>query len=138
VFPQSISLAATWDKELLQDVGEVIGVEARGLRNGFEQGGPNGFLPNFSRTPPGLTCFSPQINIVRDPRWCVRSFVHPACTRRLHVEVRGVLVLPCLDGAGSTVGLCDCGTVSLRACVGVVWPHGAGGAPKRRTESHLR
>eukprot|EP00037_Helgoeca_nana_P030791 m.384215 g.384215 ORF g.384215 m.384215 type:complete len:572 (+) comp28268_c0_seq7:134-1849(+) len=69
VFPQSISLAATWDKELLQDVGEVIGVEARGLRNGFEQGGPNGFLPNFSRTPPGLTCFSPQINIVRDPRW---------------------------------------------------------------------
>eukprot|EP00035_Acanthoeca_spectabilis_P013209 m.241957 g.241957 ORF g.241957 m.241957 type:complete len:820 (-) comp15831_c0_seq10:3608-6067(-) len=69
VFPQSISLAATWDKELLQEVGEVIGTEARGLKNGFDAGGPNGQLPNLTRTPPAVTCLSPQVNIVRDPRW---------------------------------------------------------------------
>ncbi|KAK3267205.1 hypothetical protein CYMTET_24229 [Cymbomonas tetramitiformis] len=67
VFPQGISLGATFDPDLLEDVAEAIGKEARGLRNSFERariGNKTGPLP-----PPALTCFSPQINIVRDPRW---------------------------------------------------------------------
>ena len=66
VFPQSISLAATFDAELLRDVGAAIGREARGLRNRFEAARP---APGLARPPPALTCFAPQINIARDPRW---------------------------------------------------------------------
>ena len=63
VFPQSISLAATWNVTLMKQIAGVIGKEVRGRRNAFRQ------LPNSTLKPPGLVCFSPQINIVRDPRW---------------------------------------------------------------------
>ena len=63
VFPQSISLASTWNVTLLKQVAGAIGKEVRGRRNGFQQ------LPNLTLSPPALVCFSPQINIVRDPRW---------------------------------------------------------------------
>eukprot|EP00040_Diaphanoeca_grandis_P016628 m.86075 g.86075 ORF g.86075 m.86075 type:complete len:819 (+) comp25925_c0_seq2:50-2506(+) len=66
VFPQSITLAASWDEELLVSVAQSIGNELRGLRNGEVQ---REGLVNFSHPPQALTCFSPQINIVRDPRW---------------------------------------------------------------------
>lgn len=62
VFPQSISLAATFNSALLHAVGEAIGTEARGWRNEFEA-----ILqyPNRTAPPPGLACFSPQINVAR-------------------------------------------------------------------------
>ena len=62
VFPQSISLAATFNSALLHAVGEAIGVEARGWRNDFEA---TQQYPNRTALPPGLACFSPQINIAR-------------------------------------------------------------------------
>ncbi|MFT3746484.1 MAG: glycoside hydrolase family 3 C-terminal domain-containing protein [Pyrinomonadaceae bacterium] len=62
VFPQAIGLAATWDDKLIFDVADVISTEGRAkhheaLRNN-----------DFSRYK-GLTFWSPNINIFRDPRW---------------------------------------------------------------------
>lgn len=62
VFPQAIGMAATWDKELLEAEGRVIGTEARARYNQAQREG------NVDRYF-GLTIWSPNINIFRDPRW---------------------------------------------------------------------
>lgn len=64
VFPQAIGLAATWNPELHQRIADVISTEARAKNNEFRrlQGG------NTYRYQ-GLTIWSPNINIFRDPRW---------------------------------------------------------------------
>jgi beta-glucosidase len=62
VFPQAIGMAATWDKELLKAEGRVIGTEARARYNQAQREG------NVDRYF-GLTIWSPNINIFRDPRW---------------------------------------------------------------------
>ena len=66
VFPQAVTLAASFNATLLRAVGDAIAVEARALRNHFDA---TAQLPNRTLRAPGLTCFSPQINIARDPRW---------------------------------------------------------------------
>jgi beta-glucosidase len=62
VFPQAIGLAATWDTDLVHRVGDVISTEARAKYNDATQHGNTGRY--F-----GLTFWSPNINIFRDPRW---------------------------------------------------------------------
>ena len=62
VFPQAIGLAASWDTDLLHRVAEVISTEARGKYNDAIQHNNTGRY--F-----GLTFWSPNINIFRDPRW---------------------------------------------------------------------
>ncbi len=62
VFPQAIGLAATWDQPLMQKVGDVISTEARARYNGLPKGGDRLRYQ-------GLTIWSPNINIYRDPRW---------------------------------------------------------------------
>jgi beta-glucosidase len=62
VFPQAIGMAATWDKALLRAEGQVIGIEARAKYNQAQREGNTGRY--F-----GLTFWSPNINIFRDPRW---------------------------------------------------------------------
>ena len=62
VFPQAIGMAATWDKELLHAEGRVIGIEGRAKYNQAQREGSTGRY--F-----GLTFWSPNINIFRDPRW---------------------------------------------------------------------
>jgi beta-glucosidase len=62
VFPQAIGLAATWDTQLLHQVAEIISTEARAKYNDAIQHG------RFDRYY-GLTFWSPNINIFRDPRW---------------------------------------------------------------------
>jgi len=62
VFPQSIGMAATWNRELLLAEGRVIGTEARARYNEAQREG------NVDRYY-GLTIWSPNINIFRDPRW---------------------------------------------------------------------
>jgi len=62
VFPQAIGLAATWDTDLIHRVAEVISTEARAKYNDAIQHGNTGRY--F-----GLTFWSPNINIFRDPRW---------------------------------------------------------------------
>lgn len=62
VFPQAIGMAATWDIELMQEVGEVISTEARAKYNVSIA---NGQRERYQ----GLTFWTPNVNIFRDPRW---------------------------------------------------------------------
>ncbi|HKE56324.1 MAG TPA: glycoside hydrolase family 3 N-terminal domain-containing protein, partial [Pyrinomonadaceae bacterium] len=62
VFPQAIGLAATWDTDLMLKVADVISTEARAKNNEFIRKGERGRYK-------GLTFWSPNINIFRDPRW---------------------------------------------------------------------
>ena len=62
LFPQSISLAATFNPSLVTRVAAAIGMEARAWRNRWEAAGD---FDNATNPPPSLSCFAPQINIVR-------------------------------------------------------------------------
>ena len=62
VFPQPIGLGATFDPSLIQQVGDVIATEGRAK---YEVARKN---KNYARYT-GLTFWSPNINIFRDPRW---------------------------------------------------------------------
>ena len=62
VFPQAIGLAATFDTALMHQVATAISDEARAKYNDFERRGMHGRYE-------GLTFWSPNINIFRDPRW---------------------------------------------------------------------
>src|SRR5436190_14765419 len=62
VFPQAIGLAATWDTDLMFRVADVISTEARAkYHDAIRQDIHAQYL--------GLTFWSPNINIFRDPRW---------------------------------------------------------------------
>ena len=72
VFPQAIGLAATWDTELLHRVADTISTEARAkYHEGLRRAAPS--AAGSLRTSPGrfagLTYWSPNVNIFRDPRW---------------------------------------------------------------------
>ena len=62
VFPQAIGLAATWDTALLGRVAEAISDEARAKHHEFARRGVRQIYT-------GLTFWSPNVNIFRDPRW---------------------------------------------------------------------
>jgi beta-glucosidase len=62
VFPQAIGLAATWNVELMHRVATAISDEARAKHHEFVR---QGVRERYT----GLTFFSPNINIFRDPRW---------------------------------------------------------------------
>ena len=62
VFPQAIGLAATWDTKLMYAVADVISTEARAKHHEYARNG------QFGRYQ-GLSMWSPNINIFRDPRW---------------------------------------------------------------------
>jgi beta-glucosidase len=62
MFPQAIGNAATWDAPLVQRIGDVVSIEARAKFNDALR------HDNHDRYY-GLTIWSPNINIFRDPRW---------------------------------------------------------------------
>jgi len=62
VFPQAIALAAMFDDELLKEIGDAISTEARAKYNAISKEGDRDIYK-------GLTIWSPNINIFRDPRW---------------------------------------------------------------------
>src|ERR1700677_106249 len=62
LFPQAIGMAATWDPSLLQSIGTVVSTEARAKYNQAVREGVHSIY--F-----GLTIWSPNINIFREPRW---------------------------------------------------------------------
>lgn len=63
VFPQGIAMAATWDQELVFRIGVAISDEARAKYNlSLKRNGKTLIYQ-------GLTFWSPNINIFRDPRW---------------------------------------------------------------------
>ena len=87
VFPQAIGLAATWDTKLMHSVADVISTEARAKHHEF-------LRQNQHARYEGLTFWSPNINIFRDPRWGRGQETYgedPYLTGRLGVEfVRGL------------------------------------------------
>ncbi len=62
VFPQAIGMAATWDPALINREADVISTEARAKYYECSSKGKRGIYQ-------GLTFWSPNINIFRDPRW---------------------------------------------------------------------
>jgi beta-glucosidase len=62
VFPQAIGLAATFDEDLIFNTADIISTEARAKYHEFQRKGDHGIYK-------GLTMWSPNINIFRDPRW---------------------------------------------------------------------
>ena len=62
VFPEAIGLAATWDTDLMHRIAEAISTEARAKYN-------EAVRNNDHSRYHGLTFWSPNINIFRDPRW---------------------------------------------------------------------
>ena len=61
-FPQAIGMAAAFDEELMEKVGDVIAVEGRAKYNAYSG-------ENDRDIYKGLTFWSPNVNIFRDPRW---------------------------------------------------------------------
>ncbi|MFW6212937.1 MAG: glycoside hydrolase family 3 C-terminal domain-containing protein, partial [Spirochaetota bacterium] len=62
VFPQAIGLAATFDPGLMRRIGAAIAEEGRAKYNAAVKAGMRGQYR-------GLTFWTPNINIFRDPRW---------------------------------------------------------------------
>jgi len=62
MFPQAIALAATFGEDILHKVGEIISIETRAKYNMYSGQGDRDIYK-------GLTLWSPNINMFRDPRW---------------------------------------------------------------------
>lgn len=62
VFPQAIGMAAGWDADAMKQMAEYTATEGRAIYNDSQQKG------NYSIYH-GLTYWTPNINIFRDPRW---------------------------------------------------------------------
>lgn len=61
-FPQAIGMAAAFDPELVQKAGDVAATEGRAKYNAYSSEGDRDIYK-------GLTFWSPNVNIFRDPRW---------------------------------------------------------------------
>ncbi len=61
-FPQAIGLAAMFDDELLEKLGDVAATEGRAKYNAYSREGDRDIFK-------GLSYWSPNVNIFRDPRW---------------------------------------------------------------------
>ncbi|MCX7843132.1 MAG: glycoside hydrolase family 3 C-terminal domain-containing protein, partial [Clostridia bacterium] len=62
MFPQAIGMAATFDEDLIYRIADVISTEGRAKYHEFQRKGDHGIYK-------GLTFWSPNVNIFRDPRW---------------------------------------------------------------------
>ncbi|MBS7174884.1 MAG: glycoside hydrolase family 3 protein, partial [Clostridiales bacterium] len=99
IFPQAIGLAAMFDEDLLQEIAEVIATEGRAKYN-------EAVRKNDRDIYKGLTFWSPNINIFRDPRWGRGHETYgedPYLTSRL-----GVCFIKGLQGDGKTMKLAAC------------------------------
>ncbi len=87
VFPQAIGLAATFDADLVHEVACATSDEARAKHHAYAAVGDRGYYK-------GLTYWSPNVNIFRDPRWGRGHETYGECpflTARLGVSfVRGL------------------------------------------------
>ncbi|MCL2364961.1 MAG: glycoside hydrolase family 3 C-terminal domain-containing protein [Defluviitaleaceae bacterium] len=62
VFPQAVGMAAAFDPELLKEIASIIADEGRAKFHAYQKEGDTDIYK-------GLTFWSPNINIFRDPRW---------------------------------------------------------------------
>ena len=99
VFPQAIALAAMFDEDLQEKIADVISDEARAKYNGQSGHGDRDIYK-------GLTVWSPNINIFRDPRWGRGHETYgedPYLTSRLGIRfIRG------LQGKGKYLKVAAC------------------------------
>ena len=99
VFPQAIALAAMFDVEAIQRIADVIAEEGRAKYNAFSKEGDRDIYK-------GLTFWSPNVNIFRDPRWGRGHETYgedPYLTSRL-----GVAFVKGLQGEGETMKAAAC------------------------------
>jgi len=99
VFPQAIGLAAIFDEDFHQQVAEVISTEGRAKYNGQAAHEDRDIYK-------GLTMWSPNINIFRDPRWGRGHETYgedPYLTTRL-----GVRFIKGLQGEGKYMKIAAC------------------------------
>ena len=99
VFPQAIGLGATFDPELLEEVAEAISVEGRAKYNAQSALGDRDIYK-------GLTFWSPNVNLFRDPRWGRGHETYgedPFLTSRM-----GVAYVKGLQGDGETLRASAC------------------------------
>ena len=98
-FPQAIGMAAMFDEELLEQIASAIGDETRAKYNALSREGDRDIYH-------GLTMWSPNVNIFRDPRWGRGQETYgedPMLTARLgRAFVRG------LQGKGETLKTAAC------------------------------
>lgn len=64
VFPMVIGMAATWDTALIHREADVIATEARAHFNDYAAKHQGNAIMHE-----GISCYAPNVNIVRDPRW---------------------------------------------------------------------
>ena len=64
VFPEPIGMAATWNTPLIQQEADAIATEARAKHNDYTAKNDGNVKMRY-----GLTFYTPNINIFRDPRW---------------------------------------------------------------------
>lgn len=62
IFPQAIGMAAAFDEDLMEQIGDAVSTEAR-AKFSMQQEGADGDIYK------GLTFWAPNVNIFRDPRW---------------------------------------------------------------------
>lgn len=99
VFPQAIGMGATFDPELVGNVADVIATEGRAKYNAYSAQGDRDIYK-------GLTFWSPNVNIFRDPRWGRGHETYgedPYLTSRL-----GVAFVKGLQGDGETMKAAAC------------------------------
>ena len=99
VFPQAIGLAAMFDEDMQEEIASVISEEARAKYNGQSSHGDRDIYK-------GLTVWSPNINIFRDPRWGRGHETYgedPYLTTRL-----GIRFIQGLQGKGKYLKVAAC------------------------------
>ena len=99
VFPQAIALAAMFDEERLREIAGAIALEARAKYNAASGHGDRGIYK-------GLTFWSPNVNIFRDPRWGRGHETYgedPVLTSQL-----GVAFIKGLQGDGEVLKVAAC------------------------------
>ena len=99
MFPQAIGMAASFDTQLIREIATIISIEARAKYNEYSKLGDRDIYK-------GLTLWSPNINIFRDPRWGRGHETYgedPYLTSRL-----GCAFVEGLQGEGKTMRAAAC------------------------------
>ncbi|WP_283683857.1 glycoside hydrolase family 3 C-terminal domain-containing protein [Parablautia sp. Marseille-Q6255] len=99
IFPQAIGMAATFDTELMSEMADVVATEGRAKYNAYAEKDDRDIYK-------GLTFWSPNVNIFRDPRWGRGHETYgedPYLT-----ECMGVAFVKALQGDGETMKAAAC------------------------------
>lgn len=99
MFPQAIALAAMFDTDTMKQVGDICATEARAKYNQNKKHGDTGIYK-------GLTIWSPNINIFRDPRWGRGQETYGECP---HLTASlGIAFVNGLQGEGEVMKTAAC------------------------------